>query len=109
MDDLPNPLQINFGHGKIRISNYTDNDGAGIMLFPDLNTHTIGEKDNSISGPHIPHKGEVYLNFSNIESLDVVISALEVVRTDLKTNQGNCNIPDDISHTNRAGAIINNQ
>jgi len=85
MSKLPDPLQINFGQGKVRISSFNDEEGVGLIFFPDNHAHVIGAVDNSLVGPHIPHKGEVYFYFSNLESLDVVIEELEIIRQQLKS------------------------
>ena len=85
MARLPNPLQINFGHGDILVSSFRDNEGAGIVIWAATKRHNIGDEGPQPNNPHNPKKGEIYLYFTNKESLQVVREALDEAESFLKS------------------------
>ena len=79
---LPNPLEIEFGDGRISIRQFTDNEGKCGLIFKDTFTsHEIGSRDGETETYHGPEKGEVYLSFSTPSSLNVVIEELQSILT----------------------------
>lgn len=75
--ELPNPLEIEFGTGRIGIRQYTDDDGKFGVIFKDhFSTHEIGSKEGEPEVGHKPKEGEVYLSFANKDSLNVLIEEL---------------------------------
>lgn len=78
-----NPLQVNFGQGKILIQSYSDLDGVrrGLLLYETDESHPIGIPlpDLQLKTPHHPQKGEIYLSFSNVESAESFRAELDEV------------------------------
>jgi hypothetical protein len=86
-DFYPNPLQIEFGEGRIAVSSFRDKDGAGVVFeYAGGEKHKIGEPIPEIQDEekrHLPCRGEVYLKFKNIESLNVVQGVLAKAKESL--------------------------
>lgn len=78
----PNPLNINFGEGRIIICKYSDGDGRGVVFRATPEPHKVGDECGLPDEPnHTPQEGEVFLHFSNIESAQVLHDILsEVIR-----------------------------
>ena len=70
MNTFPNPLQINFGEGRIAIDRFTDDDGAqGLILRDSGESHEVGQLTGSHREPgHRPTDGEIYVRCKNRES-----------------------------------------
>lgn len=78
------PFSIDFGFGRVAVCGFSDKEGAGIRFSDCGDTHSVGDKwPHGKPNPHTPEKGEVYLHFANVESLDVVLDALQEVRQGL--------------------------
>lgn len=78
----PNPLNINFGEGRIIICKWSDKDGRGVVFRESSGPHKVGSECGLPDEPnHTPKEGEIYLHFSNIESAKVLHDVLlEVIR-----------------------------
>lgn len=77
---LPNPLDIEFGEGRIGIRQFSDTDGRfGLILTDTFSPHAVGSRDGEEQEGHEPQEGEVYLSFGNKESLLVVIEELQAL------------------------------
>jgi hypothetical protein len=75
----PNPLQVNFGEGRFRVNTFNDKsgDGFGVIFKDTVEPHPVGMCDEADKGgEHEPERGEVYLHFTNRESLMVVVTNL---------------------------------
>ena len=73
-DQLPNPLMIELGEGRISLSNFSDDDGYGIIFKDSGEPHEIGSSTGEPGNPkHEPEPGEVYLKCSNRESALVLM------------------------------------
>ena len=78
---LPDPLVLEFGTGKIDVHRFkTDND-FGLMFSATDQERKIGSYgDKPAEKSHDPQKGEIYLAFSNQESLQVIIEELAILK-----------------------------
>ena len=81
-ETFPNPLRIGMGEGRFWIGSYTvDHDIRGILFKDTGEPHTVGDDAPDVPGSHEPEVGEVYLEFANVESAEVVLGAMqELVR-----------------------------
>ena len=78
------PLEIQFGFGRVAVCGFRDKLGAGVVFSDCGSTHNVGDKlKENRRSPHKPQKGEVYLHFANIKSLDVVLDAMIEAKQDL--------------------------
>ena len=73
-DQFPNPLMIELGEGRIILSNFSDDDGYGIMFKDSGEPHEVGSYAGDPENPiHEPEAGEIYLKCSNRESALVLM------------------------------------
>lgn len=73
MSSYPNPLNINFGQGRIVICKWSDADGRGVVFRESDTANPVGSDCGLPNEPeHTPQEGEIYLHFSNIESAKVL-------------------------------------
>lgn len=78
-----NPLNINFGHGRIAIRKFSDSEGRGVVFEAMEEALPIGEKIGPLDDcSRPPREGEVYLHFSNYESAEVLWKLLGEVLED---------------------------
>lgn len=83
MSTYPNPLNINFGLGRIAVFRFNDDKGRGIVLREVKSSMHIGESCGIPDDPkHIPQEGEVYLHFQNLQSAQIVRDEIERVIDD---------------------------
>jgi hypothetical protein len=69
---FPNPLQVNFGEGRMVIAKFNSPEGRGIYIKDSGESHQIGSSANEPpKSNHIPEKGEIYLLFAKVESAKV--------------------------------------
>lgn len=74
------PVQVNFGEGKILISVFHDDDGHGVILFDSGESHEVGSDGGEVSTvPRDPKENEIYLHFKNQASVGVLMSQLAQV------------------------------
>ena len=80
MSTFPNPLQIGFGEGKVSIGTFSSDEGYGILIRDAKSPHIVGDFDpNFPEGECTPEEGEVYLHFTNKESVLVFTEQLSKV------------------------------
>lgn len=82
MSAFPNPLNVNFGYGRIIVCEYVDCDGRGVALLDAGKENPIGS-DCGLPPEmsHTPQENEIYLRFANIESAQVLHDTLgEVIK-----------------------------
>ena len=80
-ETFPNPLQLTLD-SSIRVSQFTDSDGATGILFQLTGVeHKTGDSypDETVQVPHVPVPGELYLRFCSTASAVVVLEALSQV------------------------------
>ena len=76
--NLPNPLEINFGTGKIGLRRFQNpGDGKkGLVLVDTAGEHDVGSYSGVPEAEHEPKEGEIYLSFASSDSIKVVIEEL---------------------------------
>lgn len=83
MSTYPNPLDINFGEGRIIICKWDDKEARGVVFLQTDKKYPIGA---TIDTPevlnHTPEEGEIYLRFKNVESCKVLHGILGEVIAD---------------------------
>ena len=73
---LPNPLQICFGQGRLACSTYRDGNEVGIRIKDTGEPHKVGDILPTEASPHQPEPGEIYLNFPTMESAIVILDCV---------------------------------
>ena len=74
--NFPNPLQLCLGRGQFSVVMYSDEDGYSVRFRDTGHENTIGDLTNEPEGKVMPKAGEVYLHFTNRESVLVVLEQL---------------------------------
>lgn len=76
-DEKPNAI-LEFGTGDICIaSGYIEDEGYGIVGFVNQTAREIGEVGDIKAGRHEVEEFEVMMEFSKVESIDVLIEKLK--------------------------------
>jgi hypothetical protein len=79
-NELPNPLEIKFGEGRIDVLQFKSDSDKGLILVDKGIKRPVGEYGNEPSEiNHEPEVGEIYLSFANNESLNAVIEELQAL------------------------------
>lgn len=89
-NQLPNPLDICFGEGRIKISHFRSDVDWGVLMEDTGVPHQIGEYSEPYpdASSHKPVRGEIYLRFTNFAGLCVfaeeLIGAIKFMGEDLE-------------------------
>ena len=78
------PLTVKFGEGRIAVNRIEEKSknliAVGLVLRDSGTEHEIGSPVPGCSREYNPKNGDIYLRFSNFESLQVVIEELETCK-----------------------------
>lgn len=78
-ESFPNPLQVDFGRGRIYVSSFSGDGGHGLILKNRGIDHEIGLIVDTLDESYVPEVGDIFLKFSNRKSAQVVREMLDVV------------------------------
>ena len=76
-EHFPNPLRIGMGEGRMCVGEYRLPDARGLLFRDTGEPHEVGAEAPELPAPHEPAPGEVYLEFSNVESAIVVRNMMQ--------------------------------